>query len=419
MRYLCLFFAFAWISAGDGVTAENPSSPEPGVSNIVELLQEGQETVRIVCFGDSITGVYYHSGSVRAWCDMLGIGLMRLYPKAKLEMINAGISSQNTRHALQRLPQVLARKPALVVVAFGMNDIRGPNPIPLQESQSNLLQVVKLCKGTGAAVALCTPTSVYYGQPEWPYERLPPYAEMVQKVGGDEKVPVVDMFRVFEDMRAKDPVPWMLTMSEWIHPNMNGHKVMAETIIRVITGKDVSLADEPAPVPGIPFMLAKLAKNEPIKVIAMEPYDKMITTVLREINPNAQVEVTPWTPEQSIALIAASAAVVLKQSADLVIVAIPASATAPTEEWYIRHYSNVYNASMGGKRCIGVLPSVLTPKLCVAESNRQNLARAIIRGHDLDPIERKEGDTSPPEQILAQWLRQQTASKVPPPETGK
>ncbi|MCX6993013.1 MAG: GDSL-type esterase/lipase family protein, partial [Kiritimatiellaeota bacterium] len=338
---------------------------------------------------------------------------------------NAGISGQNTRQALKRIQKdVLDRKPTLVIAAFGMNDIRGTNPVPTQESYSNQTQIVKLCKGAGAEVVLCTPTSIYHGYPEWPFERLAPYAAIVQKVGAEEKAPVADMFRTFEDMRAKDPVAWMLTMSEWIHPDMNGHKVIAETVIRIITGKSISLADVPAPAPGIPFTLAKIAKGEPVKVVAMEPYDKMIAAALREINPQAQVEVAPWVvPPQSIAGIAASATKVRGQKPDLVIVAIPATANDPTEEWYIRHYSETYNGSISYEKrtfdCIGILSSVGTPQLGPVESHQQDLARAIIRGHDLDPIERKAGDTATPEQILQRWLHQQAVLKVLPPETAK
>jgi len=57
------------------------------------MLEAGQEPVRIVCFGDSVTGVYYHTGGRRAWTDMLGIALGKAYPKAKVEMFNAGISA--------------------------------------------------------------------------------------------------------------------------------------------------------------------------------------------------------------------------------------------------------------------------------------------------------------------------------------
>ena len=47
--------------------AQIPDAPAPnGVSKTAELLQAGKEPVRVVCLGDSVTGVYYHTGGRRA-----------------------------------------------------------------------------------------------------------------------------------------------------------------------------------------------------------------------------------------------------------------------------------------------------------------------------------------------------------------
>jgi len=55
------------------------------LAHVVASLQSGETPVRVVCFGDSITGVYYHTGDRRAWCDMLGIALGKICPKAQIE----------------------------------------------------------------------------------------------------------------------------------------------------------------------------------------------------------------------------------------------------------------------------------------------------------------------------------------------
>lgn len=89
-----------------------------------QLLAEAKEPVRIVCIGDSITGVYYHSGSVRAYPEMLQIALQKLHPKANITVRNAGISGDTSKGGLARLEHdVLAHKPHLVTIMFGMNDL--------------------------------------------------------------------------------------------------------------------------------------------------------------------------------------------------------------------------------------------------------------------------------------------------------
>ena len=89
-----------------------------------QLLTEAKEPMRIVCIGDSITGVYYHSGSVRAYPEMLQIALQKLHPKASITVCNAGISGDTSKGGLARLERdVLAHKPHLVTIMFGMNDL--------------------------------------------------------------------------------------------------------------------------------------------------------------------------------------------------------------------------------------------------------------------------------------------------------
>jgi len=82
------------------------------------------EAVRVVCFGDSVTGVYYHTGSRRAYTDMLRIALRQAAPQASIEMFNAGISGHTTENALARIDRdVISHQPDLVTVMFGLNDM--------------------------------------------------------------------------------------------------------------------------------------------------------------------------------------------------------------------------------------------------------------------------------------------------------
>jgi lysophospholipase L1-like esterase len=97
-----------------------------------QLLAAGKEPVRIVCIGDSITGVYFHTGGLRAYPEMLEIALQKIYPQAQVTVRNAGISGDTTKGALARLDRdVLTHKPHLVTVMFGMNDMANGRSISL------------------------------------------------------------------------------------------------------------------------------------------------------------------------------------------------------------------------------------------------------------------------------------------------
>ncbi len=123
-----------------------------------QLLAAGKEPVRIVCIGDSITGVYYHSGGLRAYPEMLQIALQKIHPQAQVTVRNAGISGDTTTGGLKRLERdVLAHKPHLVTIMFGMNDLVRT---PVADFQNNLREIIRRCRALDAEVVLCTQNSI-------------------------------------------------------------------------------------------------------------------------------------------------------------------------------------------------------------------------------------------------------------------
>lgn len=383
----------------------------PAVFGTAELLLAGKEPVRIVCLGDSVTGVYYHTGGRRAYTDMLAIALQRLYPEARVEAFNAGISGNTTVDGLKRLEaDVLARKPHLVTVMFGLNDM---TRVPMEEFEANLSSIIQKCRAVGAEVMLCTPNSVT-DTPERPVVKLETYVAAIRETGTREQAHVVDCYAAFEAVRSRDPFQWQMLMSDEIHPNMAGHKVIAETIAGVVSGREVSLEDVGPPQPLLPRTLALLKEGKPVRIFAMPPYDNLVVSALQAAIPGARAEVTPW-PVQGMTLpqIEESAKQVRDLKPDLVIVAVPAEAGADTGEQFLRSYKWVLNyaLSFGYQEwdCLAVAPAVSTPELDVEASERNQLAAALIRAADIGMVERKAGDSRPDAEIFAAWLGEQLA----------
>ncbi|MBN1347587.1 MAG: hypothetical protein JXQ73_33170 [Phycisphaerae bacterium] len=397
--------ALVLITITGPMAAAEQQSPVPKTA---DLLNAGKETVRIVCFGDSITGAYYHTGGNRAWCDMLGIALQRIYPNAKLQMINAGISGHTTVNALARIQKdVLDKKPHLVVIMFGMNDV---TRVKRGDYAENLKNIVTQCQRVGAEVILCTPNSIYPEDGNRPVDRLAAFAETVRDVAKEMKVPLCDCYASYEAVRAKDPTEWKLLMSETIHPNMNGHKLFAEDIAQVISGKRVSLADVRAVEPCIPHTAALLAGGKPIKLIAMPPYDQILPRVLAKLNPKSKVTVVSCpVAGKSLAEIEPWSKGIRDQKPDLVIVAVPPDALPDDVEKLIRSYSWVLNWSLSfGKPewdCVAVLPSVTRSGLGPKHQPQENLMRRVIFGQDIGFIERTLGNDSPAEDIVLRWFK--------------
>jgi lysophospholipase L1-like esterase len=379
-----------------------------GLHTTIAMLKAG-EAVKIVCVGDSITGVYYHTGGRRAYPDMVQIALERAYPKARVTAINAGISGDTTRGGLMRLERdVLAHKPHLVTIMFGMNDM---TRLPLEEFKANMTQIIQRCRKARAEVLLCTQNDVFEtgGRPR---KKLAEVASLIHRLGRELKVPVADCHQAFTNARAKDAMAFALLMSDDIHPNMDGHKLLAETIAGAISGKPVSLANVGPPQPALPKTLSLLKSGKAIKVLAMPPYDQLIGPALKKVKPEAKVEVTAWqTAGQTLAQIEQAAKKVRTMKMDLVVIAVPAAAQADPIENGIRSYSWIINWSLSfGKQewdCIAQPPSTAEPKLSVKDQERDRLARRLISAQDLSMVERKAGDQRPAAELLEDWLRGQ------------
>ena len=218
-----------------------------------------------------------------------------------------------------------------------------------------------------------------------------------------------DQFAAGESLRAKDAWAWRLTMSDEIHPNMDGHKRMAQELCRTITGKEVSLAEVGPPPDFLARTRELLKQGKPVKVLAMPPFDGFAGSALKQLHPQAVVEVTPWpTDGKSLAeLERAANQLVRSMKPDLVILAVPANAAAATDEEFVRSYSWTMNWSLSfGHQewdCVVVHPSVVAPDISVP---RGELVRQLVHAQDLTLIDRPTGDRSPAEVLFGNALKQ-------------
>ncbi|MBI3860333.1 MAG: PKD domain-containing protein [Planctomycetia bacterium] len=390
------------------VGQEEPSSALP---ELTKKLAAGQ-AVKIVCLGDSVTGVYYHTGGRRAYPELIPLALEKSYPGSKVTLVNAGISGNSTIDALKRLQaDVLDHKPDLVTVMFGLNDMVR---VPIAEYQANLKTIIERCRAAGAEVLLCTPNAVIESGGR-PTAKLLEFCAAMKETGRELNVPVCDCYATHAALRERDPLAWRLTLSDAIHPNMDGHKLTAAAIGRSISGQDVTLGSAMPLQPAIPRTLARLNAKEPLRVLAMPPFDGLFEQALRSIQPEANVEMTAWpTADQTLAKIEEAAKAVRAKRYDLVLVAVPASVTpssaGPSEE-AISSYSWILNWSLSFGRqewdVVGIAPSVIKADLTPDDQAADVFARRMIAAQDLSVIARSRDDKAPAEEILEEWLRGQ------------
>lgn len=378
---------------------------------VAALLESGEKSVTIVCIGDSITGVYYHTGGRRAYPEMLEVALKRAYPKALVKVINAGISGNTLPQGLARLERdVLRHKPQLVTIMYGMNDL---TRYSLVEFKKNLAEMSNRCRAAGAEVLLCTQNSIIAGRSP---KTLAEFTQAIHEVGQELKLAVADCHKAYEAVRSKDAREWSLLMSDEIHPNMDGHKRFATVIAQAITGKEDMLKDVGPPLPAIPRTLSLLKAGKPVKILAMPPFDKAIGPALKEIDRSATVEVTTWPTEgQSMIQLQQAAKKVRDLKMDLVILAVPAGANAATTEAFIVSFSAVLNGSLSFAHqewdVIAAPPSTFQEQLSDPDRHRDELIRRLIAAQDLSMVTRVAGDARPLGEVLVRWLRQQAQAR--------
>jgi lysophospholipase L1-like esterase len=403
------------------MAAEPPAAAPPLKLRTVQLLESGQP-VRIVCFGDSVTGVYYHTGGRRAWCDLVGLALQRLYPGAHVEMINAGVSGNNTVHALQRMEaDVLRHDPQLVLVMFGLNDVVGVSP---EGFRANLRQIVQRARQHGVEVILMTPNAVSPGDAARPPAKVDAYAQITRAVGRELEVRVADTNLVFLAMQMADNATWIRLMSDAIHPNMRGHKLLAAEAVKTLTGQRAPLDDLPRLQPGLPRLRSRLEAREPVRIVAMKPYDALIGPALSKLYPDARIEVTPWDAAgKTVAEIELQARSVgwLNYRAhpdlatpDLYIVAVPAEAAATSDAQFVHDYTWIINWSLSfgppGWNCLVILPSVAQPDQGKSQPAAEQRALDVIQGQDVPYLQRKAGDRAGAAELLDKELAQLLAA---------
>lgn len=358
------------------------------------VIDFSDKPLTIVCLGDSVTGVYYHTGGRRAYPELLEVALKQLHPATPVKVINAGISGHTTGLGLERLERdVLVHQPDLVTISFGLNDVaRGA----ADDYRANLEKLVTRCRERGSRVVLCTPNAVIETDSR-PRKRIEEFCAILREVAQQQGAAVCDQYQAGETLRAKDPWTWRLTLSDEIHPNHDGHKRMAEVLAQVIAGRPVSLemiltSDQP-----LRHTKALRDAGKPIRVLATSACRPQVEQSLQRIVPEAAIEFLDW-PVDGKSLVELERYAqdqVRKRKPDLVVLGVPRTAYRGAgreldDESFVRSYSWVMNWSLSfGTQewdCVVVHPSLL--EASKEPDSRDALVRQLVRAQDLQLIDR-------------------------------
>lgn len=202
----------------------------------------------VIAFGDSTTaprdGVRIYSQILE---DELQLG------GGPVRVRNAGVPGNTTRDARQRFVRdVLAHKPDIVILQFGINDSAvdvWKNPpaetsrVPIDEYQENLRHFIRESRAGGSRVVMMTPNRMHwtpklielYGKP--PYDPasadgmnriLRQYVHAMTEVAGELGVELIDVHQSMDRLSDEESAGLLL---DGMHPNDAGHRNVADRLL--------------------------------------------------------------------------------------------------------------------------------------------------------------------------------------------
>jgi len=173
----------------------------------------------LVCFGDSLTaGLGTDPG--QSYPDYLQTDLDELHYRYRVD--NEGVSGNTTKDGVERLPDVLALHPAVVIVEFGGND--GLRGLPIEDTRANLDQIVGTLKKAGIKVALAGITL----PPDYGADYVNQFDQTYTLLARKYRVPMLPFL-----LKNVYGVPGMMQRDD-IHATARGNQVVARNVIPIV-----------------------------------------------------------------------------------------------------------------------------------------------------------------------------------------
>ncbi|HEY3788951.1 MAG TPA: GDSL-type esterase/lipase family protein, partial [Urbifossiella sp.] len=196
--------------------------------------------------GDSISTGLDASAMVKAAPNQPGYAeliVAQLQAKfdSRITLKNRAVSGWSVANGVNDLDKLLAEKPHLIVLAYGMNDVGRRDPKWFGDQTRTLLERIHKANQE-IEVILVSPM---LGNSEWtatPREMFPRYRDELKRLAGPG-VALADVTGVWE-LLLKNKHDLDLTGNGLNHPNDFGHRLYAQTILSLLAG--------PRPFPGAP-----------------------------------------------------------------------------------------------------------------------------------------------------------------------
>ena len=181
-----------------------------------------------VAFGDSITEGY---GVARGFVSYLAEFIRKADAHHTWKVLNRGMSGETSREALYRLEaDVLAEKPDLVTINFGVNDaFSGISPDSFKDILGRMISPIR----EGGCRLLVLLSSEVIPEP-WAERQVGPYWDAMRTAAEDGGAVYADVNGYWrKELENGRPEEELIIRGD-LHPNEEGHRLIAETVFKTI-----------------------------------------------------------------------------------------------------------------------------------------------------------------------------------------
>ncbi len=198
------------------------------------------EKTRIIFFGDSITQMGINPGGYIA---LLRKDLDKRTGPDTYELLGAGVGGNKVYDLYLRMEEdVLEKKPAIVVVYVGINDVwhkTSGTGTDLDKYEKFYAAIIKKLQAQQIKVAVCTPTVIGEKKDNTnPQDAdLDAYAAVVRKLAGAQNCVLVDLRKAFAAYETKyntDNKESGLLTTDRVHLSDKGNRLVADEMTKAL-----------------------------------------------------------------------------------------------------------------------------------------------------------------------------------------
>jgi len=203
----------------DSVTRKDVTQRNQPPSSAPAALSPPDQRPVIAAFGDSLSAGFGAEPG-KSFPDYV----QRLIDRAgyRYRVFNAGVSGDTTSDGVERMPEVIALHPAIVILEFGGND--GLRGLPVTTTKANLARMIEELQNSGARVLLAGMTLPRNYGPEY----ISSFEKVYVDLAAQYKIPRIPF--LLEGVGGVQ----QLMQRDGIHPTAQGNAIVARTVFHYL-----------------------------------------------------------------------------------------------------------------------------------------------------------------------------------------